>query len=127
MHLKFSQITKDYNNLWYCTLHSTFNHRTQTNTISPKITNRRKLNYIQHVTTITNIPNTIITADVNAHSPLWYLPTKDHRELIEDILLNFNHITLNTNTPTHLPPTQTQQPTSRDITTASADLHHCTS
>ena len=80
------------------------------------------------LTTITNLTNTIITADVKAHySPLWCSPTKDHRgELIEDILLNFNHITLNTNTPTHLPSNQTQQPTSPDITTASADLHDCT-
>ena len=73
-------------------------------------------------TTTTILPNTIITADVNAHSPLWYLPTQDYRgDLIEDILLNFNHITLNTNTATRLPPNQTQQPTSPDITTASAD------
>ena len=80
------------------------------------------------LTIITNLPNGIITADFNAHSPLWYLPTKDHRgELIEDILLNSHHITLNTNTPTCLSPNQTQQPTSPDITTASADLHDCTS
>ena len=52
---------------------------------------------------------------------------KDHRgELIEDILLNYNHITLNTNIATHLPSSQTQQPTSPDIITASADLHDCT-
>ena len=39
-------------------------------------------------TTIKNLPNTIITADVNAHLPLWYLPIEDHKgELIEDILL----------------------------------------
>ena len=37
MHLKCSQITtKDYNNSWYCTLHRTFTHRTQTNLTSPK-------------------------------------------------------------------------------------------
>ena len=37
MHLKCSQIkTKDYNNSWYCTFHSTFNYKTQTNTTSPK-------------------------------------------------------------------------------------------
>ena len=37
VHLKCFQITtKDYNNSWYCTLHRTFNHRTQTNTTSPK-------------------------------------------------------------------------------------------
>ena len=29
-------------------------------------------------TTITNLPNTIIPADVNAHSPLWYLPNEEH-------------------------------------------------
>ena len=79
------------------------------------------------LTTITNHPNTIITADVNAHSPLWYSPTEDHRELIEDILLNTNHITLSTNTPTCLPPNQTQQSTSPDTTSAKADLHDCTS
>ena len=63
------------------------------------------------LTTITNLTNTIITADVNAHSLLWYSPTEDHRgELIKDILLNSNHITLNTNTPTCLSPNQTQQP-----------------
>ena len=28
--------TKEYNNSWCCTLHSTFNHRTQMNTTSPK-------------------------------------------------------------------------------------------
>ena len=79
-------------------------------------------------TTITNLPNKIIKADVNARSPLWYSPIKDHKEeLIKDILLNSNHITLNTNTPTRLPPNQTQQPTLPDITTASADLHDCTS
>ena len=80
------------------------------------------------LTIITNLPNTIITADVNAYSLLWYSPTKDHRgELIKDILLNSNHITLNTNSPKCLSPNQTQQPTSPDITTASADLHDCTS
>ena len=76
--------------------------------------------------TITNLPNTIMTANVNVYSPLWYLPTEDHRgELIEDILLNSNHITLNTNTLTCLPPNQSQQPTLPDITTGSADLHDC--
>ena len=77
--------------------------------------------------TIENLLNTIITADVNAHSPLLYSPTEDHRELIKDILLNSNHITLNTNTPTRLPSNQKQQPTLPDITTASADLHDYTS
>ena len=79
-------------------------------------------------TTLTNLSKAIITADVNAHSPLWYSPTEDHRgELIKDILLNSHHITLHTNTATRLPPNQTQQPTSQDMTTASEDLHDCTS
>ena len=78
-------------------------------------------------TTITNLPNAIITADFNAHSPLWYSPTKNHKgELIEDIQLNSNYVTVNANTPTRLLTNQTQ-PTSPDITTASADFHHCTS
>ena len=69
--------------------------------------------------TVTDLPNTIITADVNTHSLLWYSLTEDHRgELIEDILLNSHHITLNTNTPTRLPPNQTQPPALPDITTA---------
>ena len=59
------------------------------------------------LTTITNLSNTIITADVNAQSSLWYSPNEDLRgEFIEDILLNSNHITLKTNTPTRLPPNQ---------------------
>ena len=79
-------------------------------------------------TIIRNLPNTIITADVNVHSSLWYLLTNDHKEeLIKDIQHNSHHITLNKNTSTCLPPNQTQQPTSPDITTASADSHNCTS
>ena len=58
-------------------------------------------------TIITTISNTIITADVNAQSSLWYSPNEDLRgEFIEDILLNSNHITLKTNTPTRLPSNQ---------------------
>ena len=37
VHLKSSQIiTRDYNKPLYCTFHCTFNHKTQTNTTSPK-------------------------------------------------------------------------------------------
>ena len=58
------------------------------------------------LTIITNLASTIITADVNTHSSLWYLPTEDHRgELIKDILLNSHHIT---KLPIRLPPNQTQ-------------------
>ena len=42
-------------------------------------------------------------------------------------MLNSNHITLNINTSTRLPFNQTPQPTSSDITIASADLHDSTS
>ena len=70
----------------------------------------------------------MIKANVNAHSSLWYLPTKDHkRKLIKDIMRNSNHITQNTNNLTCLSANQTQQPTPPDITIASADLHDCTS
>ena len=82
----------------------------------------------QTFTTIAYLLNKIITTDVNTHSPLWYSPTKDHRgELIKDILLNSNHITQNTNTPACLLFNQQHKPTSPNITTASADLHDCTS
>ena len=78
--------------------------------------------------TITNLPITIITADVIVHSPLWYSPIKDHRgKLIKGILLNSHHITLNTNTGIRLPPNQTQQPTLPNNSTARAGLHDCTS
>ena len=78
-------------------------------------------------TTIKNLLNTIITVDVNAYLPLWYFPTEDHKgEVVEDILLNSNYVTLDINTPTLLPPNQTQQPISSDITTASTDLNDYT-
>ena len=78
------------------------------------------------LTTITDLPNTIIIADVNTHSPLRYSPTEDHRgELIEHFA-KLPQIILNTNTPTRLPPNQAQQPTLPNITTASADLHDYT-
>ena len=43
----------------------------------------------------TNLSNITITADANAHFPLWFLLTKGHRgEMIEDIWINFNRIIL---------------------------------
>ena len=45
---------------------------------------------IRHVT---NIPDSILTCDVNAHSTLWYSHTDDHRaQLISDIISNSEHI-----------------------------------
>ena len=56
------------------------------------------------LTTITNLPKHNHHSRCQCSLPL-YLPTEDHRrKLMKDILLNSNHITLNTNTPTHLPP-----------------------
>jgi exonuclease III len=53
---------------------------------------------------ITNLTNTIITADINAHHPLWFSPTTDNRgTLISDLLINSDHLTLNQDTPTRIP------------------------
>ena len=64
-------------------------HIHATQTLHPTITNRRRLNYIEHAYNINQSfkrNHHSITADVNAYSPLWYSPTKNHRgELIEDI------------------------------------------
>ena len=70
---------------------------------------------IQH---ITNMPHSVLTGDVNAHSTLWHSHTDDHRgQLIADAINNSGHITLNTNTPTRVPNTTLQQTYSPDITT----------
>ena len=72
---------------------------------------------IRHVT---NIPDSMLTSEVNAHSTLWYSHTDDHRgQLISDIISNSGHITLNTDTPTRVPHTTLQQATSPYITTIS--------
>ena len=57
---------------------------------------------IQHcIQYITNIPHSVLTGDVNAHSTLWHSYTDDHiGQLISDVISNSDHITLNTNTPT---------------------------
>ena len=75
---------------------------------------------------ITNIPHSVLTIHVNAHSTLWY--TDDHRgQLIADVISNSDHITLNTNTPTRVPNTTLQQTSSPDITTVSNTLYNRTS
>ena len=53
---------------------------------------------IQHcIQYITNIPDSVLTGDVNAHSTLWHSYTDDHRgQLIVDVINNSDHITLNT-------------------------------
>ena len=69
---------------------------------------------IQHcIQYITNIPHSVLTGDVNAHSTLWHSYTYDHRgQLIADVISNSDHITLNTNTPTRVPNTTLQQASS---------------
>ena len=70
---------------------------------------------IRHVI---NIPDSILTGDVNAHSTLWYSHTDDHRgQLISDKISSSEHIILNTGTPTRVPHTTLPQATSPDITT----------
>ena len=84
---------------------------------------------IQHcIQYITNIPHSVLTGDVNAHSTLWHSYTDDHRgQLIADVISNSDHITLNTNTPTRVPNTTLQQTSSLDITTVSNTLYNRTS
>ena len=85
---------------------------------------------IQHcIQYITNIPHSVLTGDVNAHSTLWHSYTDDHRgQLIaDDVISNSDHITLNTNTPTRVPNTTLQQTSSPDITTVSNTLYNRTS
>ena len=74
---------------------------------------------------ITNLPNSIISGDINAHSPIWHSHTTDHRgDLIADLLGNSDHITLNTNT--RLPFAANQRPTSPDITSITTNLYNRT-
>ena len=83
---------------------------------------------IQHcIHHITNIPHSVPTGDINAHSTLWYLNTDDHRgQLIADGISNSDHITLNTDTPTKVPNTALQQTSSPDIATVSNTLYNQT-
>ena len=80
---------------------------------------------IQH---ITNIPHSVHTGDVNAHSTSWHLYTDDHTgQIIADVIRNSDHITLNINTPTRVPNTTTlQQTLPPDITTVSNTLYNRT-
>ena len=53
---------------------------------------------------ITNLPHSVLTGDVNAHSTLWHSYTDGHRgHLIAEVISNSDHITLTHNTPTRLP------------------------
>ena len=77
---------------------------------------------IQH---ITNIPHSVLTRDVNAHSTLWHSCTDYHRgQQIADVISNSDHITLNINTPTRVRNTTPQQTSSPDIITVSNTLYN---
>ena len=77
---------------------------------------------------MTNISHSVITGDVNAHSTLWHSYTDDHRgQLIADVIINSDYITLNTSTLTRVPNTTQQQTSSPDITTVSNTLYNWTS
>ena len=84
---------------------------------------------IQHcIHYITNIPYSVLTGDVNAHSTHWHPYTGDHRgQLIADVISNSDHITLNTNTSNRVPNTTLQQTSSPDITTVCNILYNWTS
>ena len=84
---------------------------------------------IQHcIQYITNIPHSVLTGDVNAHSTLWHSYTDNHKgQLITDVISNSVHITLITNTSTRGPNTTLQQTLSPDITTLSNTLYNRTS
>ena len=90
---------------------------------------RHHIHALQHcIQYITNIPHSVLTGDVNAHSTLWHSYTDDHRgQLIADVISNSDRITLNTNTPTRVPNTTLQQTSSPDITTVSNTLYNRTS
>ena len=84
--------------------------------------------YRYRVMYIKNIPHSILTEDVNAHSTLWYSYTDDHSgELIADVIRNSGHITLNTNPSTKVPNTTLQQTSSSDITKMYNTLYNRTS
>ena len=84
---------------------------------------------IQHcIQYITNIPHSVLTGNVNAHSTLRHSYTDDQiGQIIADMISNSDHITLNTNTPTRVPNTTPQQTSSPDITTVSNTLYNGTS
>ena len=82
---------------------------------------------IQHcIQYITNIPHSVLTRDVNAHSTLWHSYTDGNRgHLLADVISNSDHIKLNT--PTRVPNTTLQHTSSPDITPVSSTLYNRTS
>ena len=94
-------------------------------TAHPRTTKQLTQTYNTAYSTSRNIPHSVLTGDVNAHSTLWHSYTDDYRgQLIADVISNSDHITLNTNTPTRVPNTTLQQTYSPDITTVSNTLYN---
>jgi endonuclease/exonuclease/phosphatase family metal-dependent hydrolase len=61
--------------------------------------------------------NNILCGDFNAHAKMWHSTKNDPRgNTISNLILDSNHITLNTNTPTRIPFDESQKETSPDIT-----------
>ena len=78
-------------------------------------------------TRLTNIPNSLIVGDINAHSQLWHSSIADHRgDVITSLLQGSDHVVLNSDAHTRTPPQATQQATSPDITSISSNLANMT-
>ena len=100
--IKTNNIKQDITELQIFTLHLTQNKTLQIANIyiPPRDQQHNDDNdIIQCMTYLTSQTNTIITGDINTHSPDWHSPTTDHRgNIIADIIQNSDHIILNTNT-----------------------------
>ena len=59
---------------------------------------------------IRNIPHSVHTGDVGAHSTLWHSWTDDHGgQVVADVIGNSDHMTLNMGTPARVPDTTRRQ------------------
>jgi hypothetical protein len=73
------------------------------------------------ITQFLQTPCSLVLGDINAHDTLWCSPLQDQRgEMLADEIGMSNFGVLNTDTPTRLP--TSGQPTSPDVSLASADL-----
>ena len=96
MHLKCPGICQaQYTDTWTFHLHRESGLHTHNTT--PQSTHYKTADTdIQHcIQYITNIPHSVLTGDVNAHSTLWHSYTDHHKgQLIADVISNSDHITL---------------------------------
>jgi hypothetical protein len=78
-------------------------------------------NLIEH---LTSPQFSIISGDINAHDALWHSSHSDQRgKRLSNLLSKSNHIVLNLDTPTRIPPAANQTPSTPDITTITSELH----